>query len=130
MKKTRYVRKPMPHKIAIEFTDAEEAWFWFVRSERARREGAKLNQSTSNQTRPCEPDDIYRAVMRLYTRGVISGEQLKTLAEFGWRESPPDARVSEEERAVLMWDDALDRLSTELKSKGIVRHGTPFSECG
>ena len=130
MSKKRRVQKPMPEKHVIEFLDAEEAWFWFVRSERARREGARLTEEASDNTRPCEPDDIYRAVMRLYRRRVISGEHLKVLAEYGWRECPPDPRAREQERAHLLWDDALDRLTTELKTKGIMRHDERAAQCG
>ncbi|HEY9078424.1 hypothetical protein [Magnetovibrio sp.] len=130
MTKIRYVRRPIPIKQVIEFLDAEEAWFWYVRSERARREGARLTETATSHTRPCEPDDIYRAVMRLHRRRLIGNEHLKTLAEFGWRECPPDARVRDEERSVALWDDALDRLTTELKSKGIVRHDERCADCG
>lgn len=122
MPKPRHIRKPMPVKLAIPFLDAQEAWFWFVRSERARREGARFSADESLYARPCEPDDIYRAVMNLRRVRKIGDEHLKILVKFGWRESPPDARVREEERPMLLWDDALDRLSTELKAKGIVAH--------
>jgi len=128
--KIRYVKRPIPIKHVIEFLDAEEAWFWYVRSERARREGARLTETASSHTRPCEPDDIYRAVMRLHRRRVITGEHLQALASFGWRNCPPDSRVREEERSHVLWDDALDRLTTELKSKGIVRHDDRCAQSG
>lgn len=122
MPKARRVNKPMPVKEVIPFLDAEEAWFWFIRSERARREGARLTETEASHTRPCEPDDIYRVVMGLFQRRMIGNEHLKILARFGWRECPPDSRVREEERPLALWDDALDRLTTELKAKGIVSH--------
>ena len=122
MPRTRVIANPLPEKEVLAFHSAEEAWFWFMRSERARLEGAKLTSDASITTRPCEPDDIYRAVMCLHQKRVIGQHHLKTLAHFGWRECPPDSRVREEQREVLLWDDALDRLTTELKARGIVEH--------
>lgn len=130
MSRLRRVQKPIPVKNVIPFKDAAEAWFWYVRSERLRREGARLSESESNDSRPCLPDDIYCAVMRLRQRRVIGAEHLKILAQFGWRERPPDSRVFDEERSLVLWDDALDRLSTELKGKGIVRLEDECSERG
>lgn len=122
MNKQRFIRKPLPVKRMVPFASAEEAWFWYVRAERARREGAHLIDLYSAETRPCDPDDMYRFVMGLHRRRLIRDEHLSVLARFGWRECPPDARVREEERAVCLWDEALDRLTTVLKSKGIVHH--------
>ncbi|MEG3618985.1 hypothetical protein V5T82_11010 [Magnetovibrio sp. PR-2] len=122
MPRTRIIANPLPEKDIIAFGSAEEAWFWFIRSERARMEGARLSRDASDTTRPCEPDDIYRAVMRLHQKRVIGRHHLKTLARFGWRECPPDSRVRQEQYDVQLWDDALDRLTTELKAKGIVEH--------
>lgn len=131
MNKQRFIRKPMPLKRMVPFVDAEEAWFWYVRAERARREGAHLIDIYSAETRPCDPDDMYRFVMSLHRRRLIRDEHLRILAQFGWRECPPDPRVREEERAVCLWDEALDRLTTLLKSRGIVRHDEQqYSTCG
>jgi hypothetical protein len=118
----RYIRKPMPQKRVIPFIDAEEAWFWFMRSERARREGARLSEDASNETRPCEPDDMYRMVMALRQRQRLGDAHLRVLLHYGWRECPPDMRVRDEQHALSLWCEALDRLTTVLKAKGIVRH--------
>lgn len=130
MPRTRVIANPLPEKDVVAFHSAEEAWFWFIRSERARIEGATLNSEYSTTTRPCEPDDIYRAVIRLHQKRVIGQHHLKTLARFGWRECPPDARVRQEQRDVQLWDDALDRLTTELKAKGIVEHEQHVTQTG
>jgi len=122
MDKQRFIQKPMPVKRQVPFVDAEEAWFWYVRSERARREGARQTNVYAAETRPCEPDDVYCFVMRLYRRRLLGDEHLKVLATFGWRACPPDGRVFEEEEALRLWDEALDRLSTILKTRGIIHH--------
>lgn len=128
MARLRLIPKPLSVKNVIPFKDAAEAWFWYVRAERLRREGARFSDTDSPDTRPCLPDDIYCAVMRLRARQLIGAQHLKVLAEFGWRESPPDSRVCGEEKSVILWDDALDRLTTELKGKGIVRQGNERGE--
>jgi hypothetical protein len=122
MDKQRFIRKPMLQKREILFFDAQEAWFWFMRSVRARREGARLSEDATNVTRPCEPDDLYRFVMELRRRHKLRDDHLRVLAQYGWRECPPDTRLREEKHALSLWSEALDRLTTVLKAKGIVRH--------
>ena len=51
---------------------------------------------------------------------IIGQEHLKVLAIYGWNDCAPDPRLPDEERAAFLWDDALDRLTTELEAKGIV----------
>jgi len=112
--KTQFSKKIIP------FKDTEEAWFWYVRSERARREDVLSLKVESIEARPCDPDDIYRFVMQLRKRKKLNSEHLKVLAEYGWKNEPPDQRVYSEQRTWAIWDEALDILSTILKSKGIV----------
>jgi len=104
----------------VPFHSAIEAWFWYIRAERLRFNGAKLGGSTPVMARPCEPDDINRAVMALYRNKTLKREHLKILASFGWAERVPDARVGAEARAATLWDEALARLGVELKIKGII----------
>ncbi|MBL4747318.1 MAG: hypothetical protein JKY17_00540 [Magnetovibrio sp.] len=130
MSKAHFVRKPMPYKKIIPFDHAEEAWFWYVRAERARREGAQGIREYSSEGRPCDPDDMYRFVMHLHKRRILHDGHLHVLGEFGWRNSPPDPRVRDEQRQWVLWDEALDRLSTILISKGIVRADDKhYSQC-
>lgn len=121
MPKQRLAPRRLPMVPEIPFASATDAWFWYIRSERLRRDGAKLGSSgMATEQRPCEPDDINRAVMALYRKKIIRQEHLKVLAIYGWNDRPPDPRLPDEERAAFLWDDALDRLATELKAKGIV----------
>lgn len=120
MPKPRYFPQKMPYKRVIPFSDAQEAWFWFIRSTRARMDGARLSAIASNETRPCEPDDVYRIVLGLREKRLLRDDHLRVLAQYGWRESPPAPRLFEEEHALCLWDEALDRLTTPLIAKGIV----------
>jgi hypothetical protein len=104
----------------VPFADAAEAWFWFVRCHRVRRAGARLADGPVQTIRPCDPDDIYRAVSGLARIGRIGHEHLHVLAHFGLREAPPDPRCPGERRAARLWDESLDRLTTVLRQKAIV----------
>ena len=105
------------------FVDAEEAWFWFMRSQRARAEGGCFRGASGGPVRPCDPDDLYRAVMGLLRRRLISRHHVKVLATFGFNDCPPDPRIGDQVRAYDLWQEALDRLTTVLKGKGIVETG-------
>lgn len=120
MRQARYIPRPLYEMASIPFANAEEAWFWFVRCQLARCEGARFIGASNNIKRPCEPDDLYRAVMGLLRQRRIGVEHLRVLSLFGLRESPPDPRCREEERSARLWDVALDHLTTVLKRKGIV----------
>jgi hypothetical protein len=103
----------------VPFENAEQAWFWFVRCQMVRRDGARL-PSSGNMRRPCDPDDIYVAVLALQRRAVLHGSHLNTLGRYGVRGRPPDPRCREEATAAKLWDEALDRLTTVLRDKGII----------
>ncbi len=102
------------------FASAEEAWFWFIRCQCARLQGARFEPGRAETRRPCDPDDLYRAVMGLHRARRLGGDHLRVLGVFGLREQPPDRRRREEEHPARLWDEALDLLTTVLKAKGIV----------
>lgn len=102
------------------FGCAEEAWFWFVRSQEARRDGARFVDCASAFQRPCDPDDIYRAVLGLARDGRIGRSHLHVLGRFGLIGKPPDRRCPEQVGLAPLWEEALDRLATVLRGKGIL----------
>jgi hypothetical protein len=116
----RYTPKKQSERPTIPFLNAEEAWFWFIRSQRARLEGARLRRDEADVARPCDPDDIYCALMELVREKILGRHHMKVLACFGINERPPDNRVRSEQKAFRFWDEALDRLATVLKKKGII----------
>lgn len=70
--------------------------------------------------RPCDPDDIYKAATRLQRDGRIGAQHLNALAKYGLAERSPDPRYRDEILAARLWTEAMDRLTTVLRRKGIV----------
>ena len=103
----------------ILFQNAEEAWFWFCKYD--GRTGYKSNISNKRIIRPCQRDDIYIVVSKLYIAKKIGERHLKTLIKYGRMQIAPDSRVVEEQEEALWWDDAMDKLETIFIKKGIVK---------
>ena len=103
----------------ILFQNAEEAWFWFCKYD--GRTGYKSNTSNKRIIRPCQLDDIYIVVSKLYIAKKIGERHLKTLIKYGRMQIAPDSRVVEEQEEALWWDDAMDKLETIFIKKGIVK---------
>ncbi len=120
MSTPRYTPKSYGEIPVSAFDSAEEAWFWFVRCQQVRQEGARLSDGGGDFSRPCDPDDVYCAAVSLSKRGLLSRAHLATLGTFGLQGRPPDARRNDEVKASRLWDEALDRIGTVLRTKGIV----------
>lgn len=120
MPRFRFVPRTSPELPTAPFVDAEQAWFWFIRCQRARDDGVRFLDAPGMMARPCDPDDIYRAAIGLARQRRIGGQHLRVLATFGLCGRPPDRRCRDEERPARLWDEALDLLTTALKAKGIV----------
>jgi len=120
MPRIRFVQRTTAQVPTTPFVDAEEAWFWFVRCQRARDEGVRFADRPAMLARPCDPDDIYLAAVGLARQGRIGSRHLKVLATFGLCGRPPDPRCRDEQQPARLWDEALDSLTTVLKAKGIV----------
>jgi hypothetical protein len=113
---------PMPVRVApaVPFDSSESVWFWFVQAQTARQDGARFVAGLSDLPRPCEPLDILRIVDRLYRQRRLMRDHLAVLAFYGRRLLAPDPRRPAEQRAQLIWREALDRLDPVLRGKGIV----------
>lgn len=120
MARDRYVGCVLSDQAAEPFTTVEEAWLWFVRCCVARAEGARFGAGRGEVARPCEPDDIAREVGRLYRGRILRPAHLAVLDRFGRRLAPPDPWAGDSQIDALLWAEALDRLATPLKRKGIV----------
>ena len=121
MPKKRFIPYLMPEQPETPFTDAATAWFWFMHCQKARWDGARFERDLGTESRPCEPDDIYRCARRLVATGKITQRHFDVLLRFGVLDRPPDPHLAEEFRAYRFWDEALDRMTTILRAKGIVQ---------
>jgi len=108
MSRHRYTARPFYDKPTAPFLSAEEAWFWFIRCQKARAGGARFEASMESKVRPCDPDGLYRAVKYLAHQRHLNAEHPKTLDTFGLYEQPPDPRRLEEEIPARLWDEALE----------------------
>lgn len=124
--RTRYALSPMPVTDVALFHSSEEAWFWFIRCQLMRYQGVQPTSTTGALVRPCDPDDIYRAVTHLHQQRHLSAEHLRTLSQYGLAERTPDERCPEEAGAARLWREAMGCLETRLVQKGIV--ATPAND--
>jgi hypothetical protein len=120
MSRRKFSHPPHPARPAAAFATPAEAWFWGMQCFAARAEGARFRAGQSDLARPCEPDDLLIPLERLARAGRLRGAHIRTLFAFGRRLVPPDPRRREEARAAALWDEALDRLATPWRAKGIV----------
>lgn len=112
--------RALSHRIAEPFDDAQAAWFWFWQCQIAREDGARFVADAGTVARPCDPDDVSRIALTLVRRRVLDRRHLRVLAAFGRALIPPDSRLAEEACAARLWDEAMDRLTTPLRAKGII----------
>ncbi len=108
----------------VPFDDAAQAWFWTVAS-LAARHGAGLGRGTQGGhggvriARPCDPDDVIRALDLLYRRGGIGPTHARVLRRWGERFTAPAPGGTSAEDA-LLWSEAMAQLEGVLRPKGIV----------
>lgn len=103
------------------FDSAAEAWFWFIKAQEARNEGARVRAGLSLTERPCEPTDILKILDRLYRQRMVLRDHLLVLRYYGRRQAAPDSYRVKEARAATLWKEAMNKLEPVLIRKGIVR---------
>lgn len=120
MRRRKFSHQPRSEQEAVAFANAEEAWFWGIQCLAARADGARFRAGLSMLARPCEPDDLLVSVESLVRRGRLRTAHVRTLFAFGRRLAAPDGRRNDEALAARLWEEALDRLTTPWRQKGIV----------
>jgi len=110
----RLFPKPLSARDITPFSSARQAWFWFVRCQTARIEGARVVADAGEVVRPCDPDDVYNAVMRLKKGGVLGDRHLQVLEYFGLVEREPDPRDPREKGKGDLWRHAMEALENVL----------------
>lgn len=120
MRRGKFAHTPRSERNATAFATAQEAWFWGMQCFAAQAEGARFRADQALLARPCEPNDLLVSVEALARRGRLRAAHIRTLFAFGRRLAPPDPRCREELHAARLWDEALDRLTTPWRQKGIL----------
>ena len=113
---------------AVAFASAAQAWFWTLGALAARHDGSRVSgvgqtstgRARINIRRPCEPDDVIRALDQLHQRGEITLSHARVLRRWGDRGFAPNAVHPGQEADALLWSQALERLEVLLRAKTIV----------
>ena len=120
MARPRFMPRPLQGGATQPFSTAEEAWLWYAHCQLARLAGCRPRPDMGEVSRPCDPDDIHREVMRLFRLNRLQAEHLRTLAELGTRLAGENAAVTWSDSQDKLWCEALDLLEISLRIKGIV----------
>jgi hypothetical protein len=99
------------------FASPEEAWFWTMAALIARRDGVRVGGNPG--LRPC-PDDVVKALDRLYRQNKIGLAHATALRVWGERQVAPDPRQPREAGDARLWREAMQRLEWPLRAAGIV----------
>jgi len=102
------------------FTNAEEAWFWFIQATKARADGARISANQGAVIRPCDPDDIMKILERLHRHRRLDMNHFRVMNHYGKRMIAPDPYHARESYSALIWKDAMAILSEILIAKNIV----------
>ena len=114
----RNIARPNEGRDGVPFATAEEAMAWYIQCQIARNDGVRFTAGLGLVPRPCSPDDIAREVLRLHRRRVLRESHLRVLGRFG---TSGDRRAEPVRRQdIELWQEALDRLVTPLRAKGII----------
>jgi len=112
--------RPADDAPAVPFSSATEAWYWYISCHQARLDGARVVAGLASVARPCEPGDIYRAVLRLYRDGRLQAHHVTVLVRYGRGRLAPDPDRPAGHRDCESWQEAIMRLEAELRARGIV----------
>lgn len=103
----------------VPFADAAQAWFWTLNSLAARRDGSR-NDGSHRIPRPCDPDDVIRALDLLHRRGGINLDHARVMRRWGERGAVPNPDSPKHHDDAVLWAEAMERLEGLLRAKGIV----------
>jgi hypothetical protein len=105
------------------FGSAAEAWFWTVTALKMRH-GRARNYATG-VPRPCSPDDVLKALDRLYRCRAVDLNDARLLQYYGERRLVPSKSCPAECGDRVVWDRVMGRLEPALQARGIVRRPEP-----
>jgi len=102
------------------FRSAEEAWFWAMAVHLARHDGCGMAWRPTAQPRPCDPEDVFNCVDRLYWARKIELAHARILRLWGERQVAPSASCPQRQRDWRLWQQAMAELEWSLRERRIV----------
>jgi len=103
------------------FNDSQEAWFWFMQANEAKRIGAKCSPGMGTVSRPCEPEDIMNIINKLYRQRHLLIDHVRILAHYGKRLYAPNKSRYREQKACTLWREAMNKIEPIFLKKGIIK---------
>lgn len=103
---------------AQPFRSASAAWFWTMGILLARQDG--VGATFGGQRQVCEADDVVMTLDRLIRQRRLDLAHARILRVYGERGTPPDHGKPQERCDARLWREAIDRLGSALKARGIV----------
>lgn len=117
MSKRRYALKSGNNAPYELFNDAEDAWLWASANTELMLAGARGQPSLKPTQRPCEAADVLNAFERLMRAGTLAARHAQVAVRFGLRQRRPNGLIPSEQAAALLWEEAMDRLTTPLRPR-------------
>ena len=106
-----------------QFNNTQEAWFWFMQANEAKRVGAKCSPGLGVVSRPCEPEDIMNIINKLYRQRSLLIDHVRILAHYGKKLCAPNSDRYREKKAVTLWKEAMSKIEPVFLNKGIIKGG-------
>ncbi len=102
------------------YEDAEQAFFSMVKGQEALAAGARVRAGLGIYQRPGGGLDIQIVIERLYRLRKLTMDHIQVLRHYGVRKLKPDPYRPKEARSAMLWDEAMNVISAELKTKGLI----------
>lgn len=105
--------------VSVEkFQSAEQLWFWFLYSKSIRNDFCRIRNTPTK--RPCEILDVETMITKLYLSGKLTDEQLAVMKKFGDMRRAPHQHIWKENRATVLWKNAMDIIDITARKLGWV----------
>ena len=115
------LRRTSDDTAILPFRSAGEAWLWTMAALLARRDGAGVSWRPDGPPRPCDPDDVVRALNALHRQRSIELLHVRILRIWGERQTAPPNRRLQHRSDWRLWQQAMGQLEWALRARGIVR---------
>ncbi len=104
----------------VLFQSSEEAWFWAMAILLARHDGCGMAWRPTMVLRPCDPEDVFNCLNRLYRARKLELLHVRVLLGWGERQAAPGDAGLHRPREARLWQQAMAELEWSLRKKRIV----------